>query len=263
MNNLAFPNHTVTDRYSTHIVKNQARLPLGFNAFDDDVVLKAAIEREAPWAISRCSDLGILAGDEYVQELARLANRHIPELQTHDRFGNRIDWVDLHPAWHELMGLAWQHEVPNLSWRSNEKHSHYARAVLSYLWNQVEQGTGCPTGMAYASHAGLSTEPALKIWLEKSLGTVYENSREEVAKRARVFQNPNHKIRDELDRPWKVACNAVQRGKCNFTDLNEVVEVICCCTAPRPSCQYLKQTNKHQDNPRPVFQQVDDILPKR
>ncbi|XOT97721.1 acyl-CoA dehydrogenase, partial [Alcaligenes pakistanensis] len=61
-----------------------------------------------------------MAGDENVQELARLANRHIPELKTHDRFGNRIDWLEFHPSWHELMSLAWQHEVPNLSWRTQE-----------------------------------------------------------------------------------------------------------------------------------------------
>ena len=175
-----------SDRHSTHVVRNQAAMPTGFNAFDDDVVLKAAIEREAPWAASRCSATGKLAGDDAVQELARQANRNDPELKTHDRFGNRIDWVELHPAWHELMSLAWKHEVPTLSWTSKEKQPHFARAVLSYLWNQVEQGTGCPTGMAYASYAGFRHEPALKIWAEKSLGTVYENSRREVADKPSV-----------------------------------------------------------------------------
>lgn len=174
------------DRFSTHIVKNQADFPFGFNAFDDDVVLKASIEREAPWAASRASSIGQLAGSEEVQEWARQANRHIPELKTHDRYGNRMDWVELHPSWHQLMSLAWKHEVPNLAWRAKEKQPHYARAVLSYLWNQVEQGTGCPTGMAYASHAGFASEPALKIWAEKSLGTVYENSRREVADKPSV-----------------------------------------------------------------------------
>lgn len=169
------------DRFSTHVVNNQAAMPTGFNAFEDDVVLKAAIAREAPWAASRCSAIGRLAGDEAVQELARQANRNIPELKTHDRYGNRIDWVDFHPAWHQLMAMAWQHEVPSLSWSSKEKHPHYARAVLSYLWNQVEQGTGCPTGMAYAGFAGFCREPALKIWADKSLSTAYENSRREVA----------------------------------------------------------------------------------
>lgn len=156
------------DRYATHVVRNQAAMPTGFSAFDDDVVLKAAIEREAPWAASRCSAIGKLAGDDAVQELARQANRNDPELKTHDRFGNRIDWVELHPAWHALMSLAWKHEVPTLSWTSKEKQPHFARAVLSYLWNQVEQGTGCPTGMAYASYAGFRHEPALKIWAEKA-----------------------------------------------------------------------------------------------
>jgi len=174
------------DRYDTHEVLNQALPASGFNAFSGDAVLKAAIEREAPWAASRCEALGAVAGDEDVQELARLANRHVPELQTHDRFGNRIDWVDFHPSWHELMTLAWKHEVPNLTWRTQEKNSHFARAVLSYLWNQVEHGTACPTGMAYASHAGFEAEPALAIWAEKSKGTTYEFSRKEVGEKPSV-----------------------------------------------------------------------------
>lgn len=174
------------DRYATHTVQNQAALPVGFNAFDDDAVLKASVAREVPWAASHCAAVGDLAGREDIQELARLANRHTPELRTHDRFGNRIDWVEFHPSWHQLMALAWQHGVPNLSWTSTQAQPHYARAVLSYLWNQVEQGTGCPTGMAYAAYAGLRHEPALRIWADKTLGTVYENSRREVAEKPSV-----------------------------------------------------------------------------
>jgi putative acyl-CoA dehydrogenase len=102
------------DRYSTHRVLNQALPASAFNAFAGDEVLRAGIEREAPWAADRCAALGAVAGDEQVQELARLANRYTPELKTHDRFGNRIDWVEFHPSWHELMSLAWKHEVPNL-----------------------------------------------------------------------------------------------------------------------------------------------------
>ncbi|MGY3608487.1 MULTISPECIES: acyl-CoA dehydrogenase family protein [unclassified Bradyrhizobium] len=173
-------------RYGTHKVLNQAEPAAGFNAFTGDAVLRAAIEREAPWAADRCEALGAIAGDEDVQELARLANRHLPELKTHDRFGNRIDWVDFHPSWHELMSLAWKHEVPNLAWRTNQKNGHYARAVLSYVWNQVEQGTACPTGMAYASYAGFEAEPALAIWAEKVKGTEYEFSRREVSEKPSV-----------------------------------------------------------------------------
>lgn len=181
----AMPEGT-SKRYGTHEVRNQARPATGFNAFTGDVVLRGAIDREAPWAANRCTALGAVAGDEGVQELARLANRHLPELRTHDRFGNRIDWVDFHPSWHELMSLAWRHEVPNLAWRTNQKNGHFARAVLAYVWNQVEQGTACPTGMAYAAYAGFVAEPALAIWAEKVKGTAYEFSRKEVADKPSV-----------------------------------------------------------------------------
>lgn len=176
----------IPHRYGTHDVRNQAKPATGFNAFTGDAVLREAIAREAPWAAERCAALGAEAGNEEVQELARLANRHLPELKTHDRFGNRIDWVEFHPSWHQLMSLAWKHEVPNLAWRTNQKNGHFARAVLSYVWNQVEQGTACPTGMAYASYAGFGAEPALAIWAEKARGTEYEFSRKEVAEKPSV-----------------------------------------------------------------------------
>jgi putative acyl-CoA dehydrogenase len=177
---------TASHPYDTHNVVNQAKPASGFNAFTGDVVLREAIGREAPWASDQCEALGSLAGDEHVQDLARLANRHLPEVRTHDRFGNRVDWVDFHPSWHELMSLAWKHEVPSLAWRTNQKNGHFARAVLSYVWNQVEQGTACPTGMAYAACAGFEAEPALAIWAEKVKGTQYEFSRREVAEKPSV-----------------------------------------------------------------------------
>jgi putative acyl-CoA dehydrogenase len=107
-----------SDRYTTHVVRNQAAPAAGFNAFDSDAVLKAAVARESPWSAPLASQLGQLAGDADVQELARLANKHTPELKTHDRYGNRIDWVDFHPAWHELMALAWRHEVHSLAFNA-------------------------------------------------------------------------------------------------------------------------------------------------
>ena len=40
---------------------------------------------------------------------------------------------------------------------SRDLLGHFARAVQSYLWNQVENGVGCPTGMAYAAVAHCPT----------------------------------------------------------------------------------------------------------
>lgn len=180
------PQEEPQTRFHTHVVKNQAQPAVNFNAFLGDAVLRDAIAREVPWAAARCEALGALAGDENILDAARLANKHIPELHTHDRFGNRIDWVEFHPSWHQLMGLAYQHEVHSLAWTVKERQPHYARAVLSYLWNQIEHGTGCPTGMAYASYAGFMAEPCLQIWAEKVTGSRYEFSQKEVAQKASV-----------------------------------------------------------------------------
>ena len=166
-----------TDGIETHRVLNQARPCVGHNAFTGDVALRELVAGHAPWVVPSATILGALAGDEQVQELARLANEHSPQLRTHDRFGNRLDWVDFHPAWHQLMTLAFRHGVPSLAWTTPETSGHFARAVLSYLWNQIENGTGCPTGMAYAACAGFAGRPEFALWREKTLSGEYDPRR--------------------------------------------------------------------------------------
>ena len=161
------------DKAATHRVLNQARAATGWNAFSDDAVLKGIVARGAPWVAGRAAALGAYAGDADAQELARLANRYAPELKTHDRFGNRIDWVDFHPAWHELMALAFQHEVHALAWTTKERGGHVGRAVMSYIWNEIENGVGCPTGMTYAAFPGLA-QPEFALWREKITSGRYD-----------------------------------------------------------------------------------------
>jgi putative acyl-CoA dehydrogenase len=174
--------------FATHKVRNQARPALGFNAFDDDRALSSLIAKIAPWATEKLSALGAHAGCESVQEAARLANEHEPKLLTHDRYGNRNDWVEFHPAWHQLMALAFQSEVHSLAWSTRESNGHFARAALSYLWNQIENGVGCPTGMAYAAIAGFSGKPQFAMWRERTLAADYDPRRIPVeAKRAAVI----------------------------------------------------------------------------
>ena len=152
---------------------NQPRAATGWNAFSGDRLLVSIADRLAPWAKEKAARLGAHAGDEATQELARLANKHTPELKTHDRFGNRIDWVELHPAWHELMALAFGHEVHSLAWTAREPGGHVARGLLSYIWNQIENGVGCPLGMTYAAFPGLS-QPEFGGWREKILSARYD-----------------------------------------------------------------------------------------
>ncbi|KVN07339.1 MULTISPECIES: acyl-CoA dehydrogenase family protein [unclassified Burkholderia] len=162
---------------ATHAVFNQAADPVGYNAFDDDVALSSITERFAPWAAGHASRLGALAGTAQAQDAARLANLYTPVLKNFDRYGNRLDWVEFHPAWHQLMSWAFGNQVHSLAWTATEPNGHFARAVQSYLWNQIENGVGCPTGMAYASVAGFRRYPELAAWKEKTLQTQYDPRR--------------------------------------------------------------------------------------
>ena len=77
------------------------------NAFEAHAVLREALQREgAGWAEDRLVALGALAGRQDVRELGRLANENPPVLRTFDRYGHRIDEVEFHPAWHELLDHA-------------------------------------------------------------------------------------------------------------------------------------------------------------
>jgi putative acyl-CoA dehydrogenase len=162
---------------ATHEVLNQAAPATGFNAFDDDEALCDLVMKIAPWAAEKCNALGALAGNETLQDAARLANDFEPQLRTHDRFGQRIDWVEFHPAWHQLMAAAFGHEVHSLAWTTPNGNGHFARAVLSYLWNQVENGVGCPTGMAYAAVAGFTGKAPFEKWRRMTLAADYDPRR--------------------------------------------------------------------------------------
>src|SRR5437868_4328491 len=103
---------------ATHAVLNQPPPLEGYNVFEQDRALVEGLEREGGgWARARASALGALAGGEPLRWGVQ-ANAYPPVLRTHDRYGHRIDEVDYHPAWHELMRLAVRHELHALPWRT-------------------------------------------------------------------------------------------------------------------------------------------------
>lgn len=160
----------------THEVTNQPPPFAGFNAYDGDRALVDGVRREGgAWAEARLSALGAAVGDPEIQEEARLANRHVPELRTFDAHGRRTDFVAFHPAWHRLMTLAYGNAVHSLAWTERRKGAQVARAALSYLWNQIEPGVGCPTGMSFAAIPALRADPALAAqWEGPLLSTRYD-----------------------------------------------------------------------------------------
>jgi putative acyl-CoA dehydrogenase len=103
--------------YATHEVLNQAGALVDYDAYGDDKPLVQAMKVfGADWADEVLHRAGRHVGSQKVQHLARQANRHLPELCTHDRFGNRIDVVEFHPAYHELMGLIYGTQAHSFAW---------------------------------------------------------------------------------------------------------------------------------------------------
>ncbi|MBO3748162.1 acyl-CoA dehydrogenase family protein [Streptosporangiaceae bacterium NEAU-GS5] len=105
--------------------------------------------------------LGLLAGSARAQEWGRLANEHPPILRTHDRYGERIDEVEFHPAWHELIAVAVDNGLHASPWVAGRPGAHLARAAKFFVWSQVEAGHGCPISMTYAVVPALRHAPAL------------------------------------------------------------------------------------------------------
>ncbi len=146
---------------ATHDVFNQPPPLAGYDVADDQAMLGALRREGAAWAENTVRELGRLAGSAPAQEQGRQANEHPPVLRTHDRFGHRIDEVEFHPAWHELMTVAVRHGLHAAPWRDHRAGAHVARAAGFYVWGAAEAGHLCPVSMTYAIVPVLRNAPAL------------------------------------------------------------------------------------------------------
>lgn len=161
---------------ATHEVENVSTELQDYNLYTQDSALQQAVEREGGgWAATELQDFGRLLGTAEHLELGQLANRYPPEFDTHDRFGNRVDLVKYHPAYHRLMQTSIEHGLHASPWSDPRPGAHVARAAKSYLHTQVEAGHGCPVTMTFASVPSLRVTPALaEIWEPKITSRVYD-----------------------------------------------------------------------------------------
>lgn len=145
----------------THEVINQPPPFPEVDLYAADPVLADAVKREGGgWADRQLRELGSQVGSAEVAEWGFLANRYEPVLQTHDRFGNRIDQIEFHPAWHSLMEMSISHGVHSVAYEEpGREGSHVARGALMYLDGQAEQGHSCPISMTASVLPSLRRQP--------------------------------------------------------------------------------------------------------
>ncbi len=133
-------------------VLNQAPPLQPINLFEVDLPLREALEREGGgWGVDRVREAGEVAGSVEALEHGRRAERNLPILRTHDRYGNRIDQVELDPSWHWLLRGAIERSIHSLPWRDPQPGAHVVRAALFSLWGNANDGVMCPVSMTYAA----------------------------------------------------------------------------------------------------------------
>jgi putative acyl-CoA dehydrogenase len=171
---LAEPRNT-EPRNRTHDVTNQPPPLAPYDASEDAALLEGLRREEAGWAEQDVRRVGRQAGSEEAQLWAEQANRFEPELRTHDRYGNRIDEVEFHPSWHNLMRVAVAEGGAAAAWTDDRPGAHVARYAGALAWGHTDAGHGCPTAMTYAAVPVLRHQPELAALYEPLLASrVYD-----------------------------------------------------------------------------------------
>jgi len=190
----------------THEVFNQPAPLSDYNLLATNRPLRDALKFNAPGLDStELGQLGAALGSSAMQTHARLANVHGPVLHSHDRFGRRVDQVEFHPSYHELMKLATRAGLHGTPWENPHSHPnpppggegtnprvslplplplgegrgegspHLERAAGFMLFTELEPSILCPISMTYAATPALRGNTAVYAdWGPKLAGRAYD-----------------------------------------------------------------------------------------
>ena len=152
----------------THVVTNQVPPLQDYNPASSPVLTEALIREGGEWGLDEVAELGALSGTAQAQRWGELADRNVPILHTHDRYGHRIDEIEYDPAYHQLMTVAIGHGLHAAPWADDRPGAHVVRAAKNGVWT-VEPGHLCPISMTYAVVPALRFNPELAAVYEPLL----------------------------------------------------------------------------------------------
>lgn len=157
----------MSNRFDTHEVINQS-VPLeGHNAYSSNPALVEAVERHrGAGATDELEEVGGIAGSPEALQWGREAEANRPVLETHDRYGHRLDVVEYHPSYHRLMQTAIAHGMHAVPWVDQRPGAHVIRAAKFMTWYGVEMGHCCPISMTTSILPALRHQPDLAARLE-------------------------------------------------------------------------------------------------
>ena len=171
---------------------NQPSPWTGINAYRTDPLI-VDLTSAMPRAVREDFDqTGRYVTSHEAQELARMANRSVPELRTHGMRGERLDIVDFHPAWHALMRRSMAAGLHCSVWERDTDPdtrgmAHRIRATRFFLTAQLETGHLCPLTMTSASVAAISANNAVqREWAPKILSRKYDSANRPPMKKTAV-----------------------------------------------------------------------------
>ncbi len=168
------PTYTATNAHSTHEVLNQPRYQSGPWFQEGSYLMRwlKALELDAQ-GLNHVKSYAKQIHSELMSHGA-LANQHLPEFISHNRQGERVDFVAYHPSYHHLMASAIAKGHTSLSWQHNQ---FLTRAGVTFLHNYADPGSGCPLTMTHAGIAALNHGGKVaKAWQRKLMSRTYDPS---------------------------------------------------------------------------------------
>lgn len=162
----------------THDVVNQAPPRINIDEFGANRPLVDGVARfDADWALGELRQVGKEVGGEAFQLDAVKANTQVPVLNTHDRYGHRIDEVEYDESYHRIIRAAVAHGAHTSAWADERPGANVARAAVFMLFAQVEPGHACPVSMTHAAVPALAASPELTAtWLPRLLSRNYDGN---------------------------------------------------------------------------------------